>query len=940
MWKKCLMVFVVWTTCVLAVTEQEVAKMQEASPSVCPVPPQAGRHLLVFNRCDGFKHSSIPYWDKALEIMSQKSGAFTVSFSSDMSVFDTVRLKAYDAICLNNTTGLTFTDTQKRALLSFVKDGKGLVGIHAATDNFGGWPEASTMIGGTFTGHPWTSGGTWAVKVDDPNHPLMASFKELGFKINDEIYRTDAPYYDRAKQRVLMSLDLSDPVTKNASGVKPSDWDTGLSWVKTYGKGRVFYCSLGHNHHITWNEPILAHYLAGIQFALGDLKVDTTPIESQATNLNWTDVDAVLKQVALYEYAGSKESLNRLEQMAREAAAYPRDQRKLEEALASLLTQNISIAAKDFVCRQLRLIGSESSVPALMTLLADPDTEYMARMALESIPGKGVDQRLCAVLPNMPAKVQIGIMSTLGRRADDRAVIPIAEFLTQDDPALATHAARSLGSIGSEDALSALNLAKGKVPGEVKIEVLHALLLCGENLVSRSQTEPAVSLYKSLMATDNPGNIRIGAMQGLIEAEPGTMTELILQVIDQKDETLMPTALSLVARLDNAAQIESVAAKMSSLPAEDQVLLLSALSRTRQSAGLDTVKQAVKSPHEAVQLAALTALGKMGDETCVAVLAKYAGQPSPSLQPAARSSLNEMYSEAVTSEIKRLLSQTRDPVVRVALLRAVADRQMTDAMAGVRSALDDTNRVVKNEALKTISALGSEADMDLLVTLLLKAPQRAIEDAIVMVTQRTDQAEKMSRDLADKAMSGSAAVQMSALRVASRLGQAPGLVYVETLCQSDNDRVKTEAVRALSNWPTRAGLALAEKMAQRETDTTCRVLALRGYIKMAVMPSNQTTQARFDTLAKAMTLASRDDERKMVLSALPQTPCKEALDMALSHVTEASLTAEAQAAVMDLCDALQGSHPDEVSAALVKMSGGNVSASIKNRIDRLQKAMN
>jgi len=73
-----------------------------------------------------------------------------------------------------------------------------------------------------------------------------------------------------------MSLDMSDEATKKTSE-KPSDADTGISWIKTWGKGRVFYCSLGHNHDVTWNPPVLEHYLRGIQFALGDFKVDTKP---------------------------------------------------------------------------------------------------------------------------------------------------------------------------------------------------------------------------------------------------------------------------------------------------------------------------------------------------------------------------------------------------------------------------------------------------------------------------------------------------------------------------------------------------------------------------------------------------------------------------------------------------------------------------------------
>lgn len=930
---------VCWTLCAQAVTEEEVAKIEAALPSACVTEPRAERHLLVINRCgpDGFKHSCIPYWDKALEIMGQKTGAFKMTLSGDMSVFEASTLEKYDAICLNNTTGLIFTDAQKAALMSFIQDGKGLVGIHAATDNFKGWPEASHMIGGTFTGHPWGGGGTWAVKIDDPSHPLMASFTEPGFKINDEIYRTDAPYYDRSNQRVLMSLDLSDPATGDAQGVKESDWDTGLSWVNTFGKGRVFYCSLGHNHHITWNKAILAHYLAGIQFALGDLDVDTTPVKT----MDWDEVTAVLEQLAQYDYAGSREPLTQLEKIARKATAHPKDQRKLEEALVPMLTQDISMAAKDFVCRQLRLIGSDASVPALLTLLPDPNTEYMARMVLESVPGKAVDQRLRAALPDMPVPVQVGIIATLGRRADNRSVGALAAFVINEDETLALNAIRALGSIGSNDALSALNQAKAQVEGHTKTELLHALLQCGDNMMASADKAQAVSLYETLMTAEYPNPIRMAALQGLAEAEPGKIADRVLSIMTQNDDVLMGPALSLVARLKAPEQIELVAGKMDALSEADQVRLLSALSRTRQTAALDTVKQAVGSEDQAVQVAALAALGKLGDADCVELLAQHAGRRTPrEVQAAARASLNALYSDAVNAEIVRLLIETGDPVVQVALLRAVADRQMTDALVHVRSALDDTNRVVKSEALKTLSAMGGQTDMDLLIKHLVKAPQRALEDAIVVVAQRAELTGSVAEDLVAKAATASPTVQMAMLRIQSRLGQAPGLAYIETQCQSTNDRVKTEAVRALSNWPDRGALRLTEKMARDSQSLTHRILALRGYIKLAVMPSEQTAEDRFGDLGKAMTLATRDDERKMVLSALPQIPCKGALDMAVSYVTNPALTAEAQAAVIDLCESLRESDTEAVRAALAKLSHGKVSAAIKDRITALQKQVN
>jgi len=101
-------------------------------------------------------------------------------------------------------------------------------------------------------------------------------FGGKGFKIRDEIYRTEPPLYSRSKQLVLMSLDMSDEATRETSE-KPTDADTGISWIKTWGDGRVFYCELGHNNDVTWNPAVLKHYLDGIQFAFGDLKADTKP---------------------------------------------------------------------------------------------------------------------------------------------------------------------------------------------------------------------------------------------------------------------------------------------------------------------------------------------------------------------------------------------------------------------------------------------------------------------------------------------------------------------------------------------------------------------------------------------------------------------------------------------------------------------------------------
>ena len=260
---------------------EDVSKIQAALPQTAAKPARP-RRLLVFFRTEGYVHASIPYANEAFRDMGQKTGAFTADFSDDMAVFTAENLKRYDAVLFNSTTKLAFNDaSQRQAVLDFVKSGKGLIGIHAAADNFYTWPEGQALLGGKFESHPWHAEDIEAVKLDEPAHPLAAAFGGKGFWINDEIYQITGPY-DRSKVRVLLSLDMSKPQNeRDAKQIVRQDHDFPISWIKNVdGGGRVFYCSIGHNPSIYWTPQLLQFYLAGIQFALGDLSVDAMPSAS------------------------------------------------------------------------------------------------------------------------------------------------------------------------------------------------------------------------------------------------------------------------------------------------------------------------------------------------------------------------------------------------------------------------------------------------------------------------------------------------------------------------------------------------------------------------------------------------------------------------------------------------------------------------------------
>lgn len=256
----------------------------EALPEKAPAAAKAKRTVLVFSKTNGFRHASIPTGHLALKLLGEKTGAFDVVASEDVAMFDKETLSKFDAVCFLSTTGEVFYpkgkptdeekkigDQRKQNLYDFIKGGKGFVGIHAATDTCYQCEEFGSMINGYFDGHPWNANTDVSIKVEpgQEEHPVVAALEGKNLEFKEEIYQLKAPYSSK-RAHMLLRLD-TEKSDMNVKGIKRTDGDFGVSWIRPYGEGRVFYSSLGHNHHIFWNAKVLAHYLAGIQWALGDL---------------------------------------------------------------------------------------------------------------------------------------------------------------------------------------------------------------------------------------------------------------------------------------------------------------------------------------------------------------------------------------------------------------------------------------------------------------------------------------------------------------------------------------------------------------------------------------------------------------------------------------------------------------------------------------------
>jgi type 1 glutamine amidotransferase len=182
-------------------------------------------------------------------------------------------LNYFDAIFFFGVREIDLTPQQKADLMSFIKeDGKGFVAAHTADTAFFSWPEFGEMLGGRFDEHPWGIIDATVV-VDEPAFPAMTHLPKV-FTLRDEHYQTKD--FSRDKIRVLAHLDASTLDLKNPR-VHRTDGDFPVAWAKMYGKGRVFYSTLGHATE-SWDNPQLQKmYFEAIKWALGLTDADAKP---------------------------------------------------------------------------------------------------------------------------------------------------------------------------------------------------------------------------------------------------------------------------------------------------------------------------------------------------------------------------------------------------------------------------------------------------------------------------------------------------------------------------------------------------------------------------------------------------------------------------------------------------------------------------------------
>ncbi len=787
-------------------------------------PKKTKHRVLVFWKTEGFvHHHGIAGCNEAIRTMAQLTGAFSADFSNDYEDLRAEKLKQYDAVVLNNTTQLKTRehDFIVSGLIDFVKSGKGLAVMHAGADNFYDAPEAAEMVGGRFWGHPWGSGGTWAFHLDDAGNAINAPFGGKDFKVSDEIYMQQPPFYNRAKLRVLVSLDLNDPATHDAKGQRRTDNDYAVSWIRPYGKGRVFYSSFGHDARGWTQSATGAHMLRGLLYTLGDFNADDTPTGFCPAAI--ANMKAATDELPVY---------NQLQDAAIHTYSDKVAFATADEAANTLLSApDASAAAKNAALRF--FIGRQppKDLNAVAACTKSAETSFYAVSLLAQTPGTAAAKALAGCWDGASRELRCSILNAFAIRGESAFVV---SHCADPDCDVATAAIRALGRIGDAAAVKALS-AKLENPAleDARQTALGAALAAGGNTVAAKAVYGDAALPEYLRAT---------AARTLMLENPGFFDTAI------KDESLLvrQTVIREAGRVKTASLIKALDESIVDRPA-----IIARLTDNGDKAALPAIAAQLASADETTVLEAVAAVSKLGGDKEAETLVSMLGREG-SVGNAVGLALRNMAGIG-----PKLIAQAENNPALIAIL---GDRAETALIPKWKSLLQSKNEEIRKESWKALGKNAVEQNLDLYLSWLplVQEPELTLAGNTIRAAARNvTPDDRTAKFKAAWEKCGDTPRRL----LADNMGTYASDAFLDSLyggLKSGDTQLRQSVLETLSKWDSLAPLAEIEKCYKENNEL--RQDALRAANRLIAAKAGNETPAKITELFK---LAADSDRTRV-----------------------------------------------------------------------------
>ena len=578
-----------------------------------------------------------------------------------------------------------------------------------------------------------------------------------------------------------------------------------------------------------------------------------------------------------------------------------------EQELLAVLRSAAPGAEKAIACKGLAIHGSTKAVPDLAKLLTNPQLSSWARIALEVIPGDASDDALREAADSLTGLLLVGTINSIGFREDAKAVDLLTKRLHDTDAEVASAAAVALGRIGNDAATRTLRAGLASVPDKVRSAVAEGCVLCAERLHSKGDTAAAAEIYDEVRNADVPKQRILEATRGAILARSQKGIPLLLELFQSKDKAMFQLALGTVREYPGNTVDPFLPEEVSRTTPDRAALIIQAMADRPKFVILPAVLKSAEQGPKQVRLSAIDALRRVGDGSCLSTLLEIAVGSDTELSQAAKTTLADLPGQNVNGEIVVLLPTSKGKT-QTLLLQLVGQRRI-NAVEEVEKSLDHSDKAVRSAALIALGETVSLKKLDVLISQVL-APRRSEDAAVARQALKTASVRMPDREgcaakLATALKRSPAGSKTALLEILSDVGGKTALQTLAMAAKSKAPQLQDDGSRLLGKWNDLDVAPVLLDLAKTAPAEKFRIRALRGYIGVArkfAMPEKQ----RVEMCQNAFDVATRIDEKKLVLDVLALHASPQGLRLATKAMGTRALKPKATQATLNIAQKLGG----------------------------------
>jgi len=420
-------------------------------------------------------------------------------------------------------------------------------------------------------------------------------------------------------------------------------------------------------------------------------------------------------------------------------------------------------------------------------------------------------------------------------------------------------------------------------------------------------------------------------LTGEARAADDEAVDMIVELLNDSDNDMRMLALQQIREsVPGNDATKRFVALLPTLPPDVQLKLIDALGERGDTAARPVILEMLNSESADMRAMAALTLPNLARPADIHILAKLAATGSAQEKEAARHSLRQLRgNEMNTAMTEALRDAGAQP--RIELISALVDRKVKESVPAVIKSADYPDLGVRLAVLEALRAMADEDHTAVIVKRLKSASddtERKQAALALRATCRRGQA-KCAEAVIAGIDGADAETRIFMMRALAEAGGPESLNEIVARLTDVDEDVRAEAVRVLAGWPDRAANVHLMKLASDVENLRNHILAIRGLVRLASPGENRPVDLA--VLGEAMKLATRKDEKVLVLGTLGTIPTLESLALVTPHLDQPALVEDAGFVAVLIAEKVSGGNEDQVHSVMQKVVQSVQNEKTRNR---------